>query len=82
MNELILYTITLDNYIVNIYYTQESLSRLDMPQDFILPIIEKLNTEEYARGIIEKLEVSTDIKKIEVFDKNNNLILESAAFGL
>lgn len=62
-------TITLNNYIVKV------LSTIEYNFD---NLINTLNSKKYPRQIIEILETINCIRKISIYDKNNNHIITSS----
>lgn len=75
-NHFILYhTINLSAFIVKIYTLDSSANTIDY--DYLNSLTNILNKEKYPRGILEQLESINEIAKVEIFDYNNNLILNS-----
>jgi hypothetical protein len=77
---MLFHTIDLDNFIVKIYCINNTDLPYNLIEDFIQPIMDKINKEAYPRGIVERLESMPEFKKIEVYDKENNLLLDSTKF--
>ena len=73
------HTINLDNFVVKIYCFNDE-SPTSLIADFIEPIMAKLNNEDYPRGVVERLESMQEFRKIEIYDKDNNLLLDSTKF--
>lgn len=67
--------LTLDKYMVNIFFLSDSSESLD--ENSINELKNKLNSKEYPKDIIESMESLMINTKIEILDKNNNLLLSS-----
>jgi len=68
-----MHTINLSEYILHLYVNNSF--DLDLLTNELF--INKLNTQEYPRGIVEQLELVGDLTKIQIYDINNNLVLSS-----
>lgn len=78
---ILFYSIDLNSFIAKIYCDNNGSLPSNLIEDFINPILDKLNKEEYPRGIVERLESMPEFKKIEIYDKENNLLLDSTKFN-
>lgn len=78
---MLFYTINLDNFIAKIYCLNEDPIPYNLIDDFIQPIMDKLNNEDYPRGIVERLESMPEFKKIEIYTKDGELLLDSTKFN-
>lgn len=67
--------LTLDKYMVNIFFLSDSSESLD--ENSINELKNKLNSKEYPKDIIESMESLVIDTKIEILDKNNNILLSS-----
>jgi hypothetical protein len=68
-------TIELNNFLVQVYKLK---SNKELSKHSFDNIISNLNSKLYPRNILEVLEAIEGIGKIEIFDKNNNLLLSSS----
>lgn len=67
--------LNLDNYNLSIYQASEELT---ISPENIIYISGYLNTKQYPSEIVEVLESISGVDKIEINDKNNNLLLISS----
>lgn len=67
--------LVLDKYIVNIFFVLNNAISLD--ENTINDLKNKLNSQEYPKDIIESMESLVIHTKIEILDKNNNILLSS-----
>lgn len=68
--------ISLDNYNIKLYKFISDTTEISI--DFISSLQSELNTKIYTKDIIQLLQNQNGITKIEIFDKNNNLITSSS----
>ncbi|NDD84774.1 hypothetical protein EBZ38_10980 [bacterium] len=68
-----MHTVNLNKYILHLYINNSF--DLDLLTNELF--INKLNTEEYPRGIVEQLEFVGNLTKIQIYDINHNLMLSS-----
>lgn len=80
------HTISLSNFIVNIYCIKDYNPSLSIDSYSVVDkvsidaLIDVLNTKEFPRGVVETLENLAGIAKIEVSDYDNNILLNSEVF--
>lgn len=67
--------LTLDKYIVNIFFVLDNPESID--ENTINDLKNKLNLKEYPKDIIESMESLVINTKIEILDKNNNILLSN-----
>lgn len=70
---IIIRTYILDNYVVEILGLQD----FNISTEILDSLQNSLNILEYPKDIVSSLEPIKDIKYIQVYDKNNNLLITS-----
>jgi hypothetical protein len=77
MNELsLIQTISLDKYIVKIYSINTATAN-DIAEANMSYMQNDLNSQEYPKEIVDLLEKFDEFTRIEVYDKDNNLLISS-----
>lgn len=77
MNELsLIETILLDKYIVKIYSINTAVAT-DVTSGNLESMHNDLNSQNYPKEVVDLLEKFDEFTKIEVYDKDNNLLVSS-----
>lgn len=71
----LVHELSLDNYNIKLYKLASAI--LEVSLISINNLQSELNSKQYTKDIISLLETQNGISKIEVYDKNNNLLTSS-----